>query len=59
MENWTSWYKSQHSNPNGACVMVRHDATHVQIGDTVNPDGPPLTVTRAKFAELVNQVRLT
>jgi hypothetical protein len=54
---WGPWFKSGHSNPNGECVKVRYNKTHVQIGDTKNPDAEPITMTRAAFAELIGRVR--
>ncbi len=54
---WGPWFKSWHSNPNGECVKVRCNKTHVQIGDTKLPGAQPITMTRAEFAVLIGKVR--
>jgi hypothetical protein len=57
IDPWGPWFKSNHSNPNGECVRVRFNRTHVQIGDTKNPDGEPITMTRAEFKRLITRAR--
>lgn len=43
-----SWAKSTHSDPNGGnCVEARHaDSGNVQVRDSKDPSGPPLSFSK-------------
>lgn len=46
-----TWQKSQHSNPNGACVEVAVLAGgEIAVRNSRFPEGPALVYTRAEIA---------
>jgi hypothetical protein len=46
---WSPWFKSTKSNPNGECVEIRFSADEVQVRDTQDRTGTVLTFARAAW----------
>ncbi|MCC9309938.1 DUF397 domain-containing protein [Kitasatospora sp. RB6PN24] len=58
------WTTSSYSGQNGSCVRwrrARTEADHVEVGDSKDPDGPTLIVSRlgwAAFADFARQLEV-
>lgn len=52
-----SWYRSRHSQQNGACVEAARLGSKVALRDSKDPDGPKIVIERGEWCVFLRDVK--